>query len=223
MQILIIEDEQRLAQSIQKGLKAENFSVDVANDGEQGLKMMINKYDLIILDLMLPKVSGLEILEHLRTEKNKIPILILTAKGSTDDKVKGLNLGADDYLAKPFDFEELLARVYALIRRSTNSDVKLKIDNLELNPRKKEVTRAGKIIKLSGTEYRLLEYLVRHPHHVMSETDLLEHVWDHNYDGLSNIVSVYIRYLRNKIDKPFTTEKPLIHTVRGLGYKICDK
>jgi len=223
MQILIIEDEYRLAQSLQKGLKAENFSIDIANDGEQALRMMVNKYDLIILDLMLPKKNGLEVLEYIRNKKNKTPVLILTAKGTTEDKIKGLNLGADDYLSKPFDFAELLARINALIRRSTNKEVKLKIDNLTLDPYTKEIFRAQKNIKLSGTEYRLLEYLMRHPHHVLSESNLLEHVWDHNYDGFSNIVSVYIRYLRNKIDKPFPKEKPLIHTIRGLGYKISNQ
>ncbi len=222
MQILIIEDEVRLAESISKWLKSENYSVDIAHDGKQGLLKMINKYDCIILDIMLPEISGLEVLKTLREKKNKTPVLMLTAKNTTEDKVQGLDLGADDYLAKPFDFEELLARIKSLIRRSTYSDVILQIDSLIINPQTKQVTRSWEDITLSSTEYRLLEYLMRHENHVLSETDLLEHVWDHNYDGFSNVVSVYMGYLRKKIDKKFPKEKPLLQTMRGLWYKITN-
>jgi len=222
MNILIIEDEYRLAHNIAKGLKAENFSVDIALDGKIGMQMISNGYDLIILDLMLPEVSGLEILKYIRSQKNNTPALILTAKSSVEDKVIGLDIGADDYLAKPFNFTELLARINALIRRSTNSNVILEINSLKLDPKSKHVTRSNKEIILSNTEYRLLEFMMRHHDHILSETELLEHVWDSNYDGLSNVVSVYIRYLRNKIDKPFENETPLIKTIRGLGYKISN-
>ena len=223
MQILVIEDEKRLAQTIQKGLKSDGFMVDVAYDGKEGIRMLVNKYDVIILDLMLPEIDGLAVLESIRAKYPLLPVLILTAKDSTQDKVKGLDLGADDYLAKPFDFEELVARVHALIRRSTQSTSVLHIDSLELNPRTKVVKRNGQLVTLSATEYRLLEYLMLHHNAVLSETDLLEHVWDHSYDGLSNVVSVYIRYVRNKVDKAFPKEKKLIHTVRGLGYTLSDQ
>lgn len=223
MKILIIEDEYRLAMTIQKGLKAENFSAEVALDGEAGLAMANQDFDLIVLDLMLPKMNGIEVLQNLREQENKTPVLILTAKDSTEDKIKGLDIGADDYLAKPFDFDELLARIRAIIRRTTKTDVVLRIDNLELDPKTKEVKRAGKELKLSSTEYRLLEYLMLHPDWVLNEEKIISHVWDHAYDGFSNIVPVYMRYLRNKIDRAFPEEKALIRTVRGMGYRISEK
>jgi len=223
MKILIIEDEQRLARNIQKGLKAENYSAEVAFDGEEGLVKGSHDCDLIILDLMLPKMSGFEVLQELRDKKISTPIIILTAKDSIEDKIKGLDLGADDYLSKPFSFEELLARMRALLRRSTEKSVILKVDNLELDPKTKRVERAGKEIKLSGTEYRLLEYMMRHKDWLMDESKIITHVWDYDYDGFSNIVPVYMRYLRNKIDRAFPDEKPLIYTIRGMGYKITDK
>ena len=222
MQILIVEDEPRLARSIQKWLLGENFSVDIAFDGDMAMEMFSRGYDLIILDYMLPKRNWAELLSHIRAEYGAVLVMFLTARSSTEEKIAGLNLWADDYLAKPFDFNELLARIQALLRRSMRHDVVLSLDSLSLNTQTKSVTRAGKDIGLSATEYRLLEYFLRHPGHVLSESMLLDRVWDHSYDGLSNVVSVYVRYLRNKIDKPFIAEKPLIHTVRGLGYCISD-
>lgn len=222
MQILIIEDEQRLADTIQKGLRNHGFIVDVAYTGNDGLRKLVNRYDAIIVDLMLPEIDGLEIIRRLRDKKNQTPVLILTAKDSVIDKITGLELGADDYLTKPFDFDELVARLHALIRRSTESDPILHIDTLTLNPKTKQVQRSEKIISLSSTEYRLLEYMLYHKNQVLDESKLLEHAWDHAYNGLSNIVSVYIRYLRNKIDKPFPKEKKLIHTIRGQGYILTD-
>lgn len=222
MQILLVEDEERLAENVAKRLRMESFLVDIANDGQEGLDKMINNYNLIILDMMLPKVSGIEFLNTIRKNGNKTPVLILTSQSDIEDKVDGLNSGADDYLTKPFSFEELLARVNALLRRSANGDVKLMIDDLILDIKTKEVKRGDDVISLSATEYRLLEYMMRHKDSVLSETTLIDYVWDHNYDGFSNIVSVYMRYLRNKIDRPFPNSKPLIHTVRGMGYKISD-
>lgn len=222
MQILIIEDEQRLADTIQKGLRNHGFMVDVAYTGRDGLKKLVNRYDALIVDMMLPEIDGLEIIKQIRNKKNQTPVLILTAKDSVSDKITGLEFGADDYLTKPFDFDELVARLYALIRRSTESDPILQIDTLTLNQKTKQVRRLEKIISLSLTEYRLLEYMLYHKNQILDESNLLEHVWDHEYDGMSNIVSVYIRYLRNKIDKPFPKEKKLIHTIRGQGYILTD-
>lgn len=222
MQILLVEDEERLAENVAKRLRIENYLVDIAFDGEQALNKLMNSYNLIILDMMLPKVSGIDVLKTLRANGNKTPVLILTSQSTTENKVIGLNEGADDYLTKPFAFDELLARVAALMRRSANSDTKLVVDNLTLDPKTKEVKRKDEIINLSATEYRLLEYMMRYKGSVLNETTLIDYVWDHNYDGFSNIVSVYIRYLRNKIDRPFPNNKSLIQTVRGMGYKISE-
>lgn len=222
MQILIVEDEVRLANNIARWLKSENFSVDIANDGEVAIQKCLNEYDVIVLDMMLPKKNGVEVLSYLRTSGKKTPVIILSAKWELDDKVLWLQKWADDYLTKPFAFDELLARIHALIRRSTGSNTTLSLDSLTLDYTTKVVKRCGETIVLSSTEYRLLEYMLHHPEHVLSESRLLEHVWDRNYGGFSNVVSVYIRYLRNKIDKPFPNEKPLIHTVRWLGYSISN-
>jgi len=224
MRILVVEDEHKIANSIKKGLEQETYAVDIAYDGEKGFDLASSEdYDVIILDLMLPTMDGLTICKNLRKENNHSPILILTAKGEIDDRVMGLNSGADDYLAKPFAFSELLARIKALTRRPKRSlDTKLKVSDLTLNSLTYEVKRGNKNIKLSKTEYALLEYLIRYKGKVLTKDQIINHVWDYDADVLPNTVEVYIGYLRNKIDKPFPKLKPLIHTVRGFGYKISE-
>jgi len=220
MKILLVEDDHRIAQSIKKGLEQERMTVDLAYDGIEGYDLAIDEeYDLMILDLMLPGMNGLEICNKLRQNKKQTPILILTARGQIEDKVEGLNKGADDYLTKPFAFEELLARIRALVRRpkSISEDI-LTVDDLTLNVNSFEVTRDKKAIKLSSKEYALLEFLMRHPRQILSKEQIMNHVWSYETDILPNTVEVYIRNLRNKIDKGFTY--PLIQTVRGFGYKI---
>ena len=218
----MVEDEHKIANSIKKGLEQETYAVDIAYDGERGFDLASSEdYDVIILDLMLPGLDGVTICKNLRKENNHSPILILTAKGEIDDKVMGLNSGADDYLAKPFAFSELLARIKALTRRPKRSlDTKLKVSDLTLNSLTYEVKRGDKNIELSKTEYALLEYLIRHKGKVLTKDQIINHVWDYDADVLPNTVEVYIGYLRNKIDKLYPNEKPLIHTVRGFGYKI---
>jgi two-component system, OmpR family, response regulator len=220
MKILLVEDEHRIAQSIKKGLEQERMAVDVAYDGIEGYDLAsAEEYDLIILDLMLPGMSGLEICSKLRQNKKHTPILILTARGQVEDKVEGLNKGADDYLTKPFAFEELLARIKALVRRPINVNEEiLTVDNLSLNTSNFEVIRDKKEIKLSSKEYALLEFLMRHPKQILSKEQIMNHVWSYETDILPNTIEVYIRNLRNKIDKGFSY--PLIQTVRGFGYKL---
>ncbi|TET50868.1 MAG: response regulator transcription factor [Actinomycetota bacterium] len=223
MRILIIEDEKRLADSIKKGLEQESYAVDVSYEGTDGFGMaVIQDYDLIILDLMLPGMDGMEICRKLRTEENILyPILMLTARGQIEDRVRGLNCGADDYLTKPFAFEELLARIKALSRRPRNSlGTVLSIDDLTLDTISYEVRRAGRLVVLSKTEYGLLEFLLKNRGRVLSKNQIIENVWDYDADVLPNTVEVYIRYLRNKIEKPFRDKKPLIETIRGFGYRI---
>lgn len=221
MKLLIVEDEQKLALSIQKGLKNENFATDVAFTGNDGLsRIHINKYDLIILDLMLPGIDGLSILKKIREEGNTTPVLILTAKGQLDDIVAGLNLGSDDYLTKPFSFQELVARIHALIRRATQSTPVIALDGLEVDTIHKKVTRNGKKIQLTRTEYSILLLLASSPDRYFSETELLESIWDSQYEGMSNVVRVHVRNLRSKVDRPFPELQPLITTGRGMGYKI---
>ena len=216
MRILIIEDEHKIANSIKRGLEQETYAVDVAYDGEGGFDFASSEeYDVIVLDLMLPKMSGIEICRKLRSDDNHTPILILTARGELSDKVDGLNAGADDYLVKPFAFEELLARIKALSRRpkdSVGSSVKVK--DLMLNTITYEVKRKGKTVNLSNKEFALLEYLMRHTERVLSKEQIIAHVWNYDADILPNTVEVYIGYLRNKIGSD------LIRTVRGFGYKI---
>jgi len=222
MKILVVEDEERVAQFIQKGLKEEGHAVDVAYDGEDGgFLAEVNDYDLIILDLMLPKKNGLQTCKEIRDHGVNTPVLMLTARDSVEDKVRGLDAGADDYLAKPFAFEELLARVRALLRRQSESKTPtLKIADLELDPMSRLVTRSGKPIRLTTKEYALLEYLLRNPKKVLSRTLIGEHVWDMNFDPESNVIDVYVSHLRTKVDKGF--EPPLIHTLRGQGYILSD-
>lgn len=224
MKILVVEDEHKIAQAIKKGLEQETYAVDLAFDGSEGLDLALGEeYDLVILDRLLPKLDGLEICKKVRAEGIHTPILILTARGQTQDKVEGLDAGADDYLTKPFAFEELLARIRALVRRpADNLGTTLKVRDLELNTNSYEVMRDGKKIQLSSKEYALLEYLMRHPNKILSKDQLINHVWNYEADILPNTVEVYIGYLRNKIDKPF--KKPnLIQTIRGFGYKIGEE
>ena len=226
MRILVVEDEHKIANSIKKGLEQESYAVDVAFDGEQGFDLAAAEdYDVIILDLMLLKMDGMEVCRKLRKEENiHTPILMLTARGQLNDKVSGLNAGADDYLVKPFAFAELLARIRALTRRPKQSlDNVLSYDDLTLNTLTFEVKRAEKQIRLSKREFALLEYLLRHPNKILTKDQIINHVWNYDADILPNTVEVYIGYLRNKIDKSFKNKKSLIQTVRGFGYKIGDR
>lgn len=223
MKILIVEDEHKIANSLKKGLEQENYTVDVSYDGTEGFDLASSgNYEVIVLDLMLPGMDGLTICRKLRKEENiHTPILILTAKGEVEEKVEGLNSGADDYLAKPFAFSELLARIKALSRRPQQSvSTKLKVDNLTLDTANFEVKRDDQLILLSKTEFSLLEFLMKHPGKILTKDQIINQVWNYDSDILPNTVEVYIGYLRNKIDKPFKDKKTLIHTVRGFGYKI---
>jgi DNA-binding response OmpR family regulator len=222
MRILIIEDEHKIANAIKRGLEQETYAVDVAYDGEEGLSSALTgDYDLIILDRMLPGgMDGTDICREVRSNQIHTPILMLTAKDQIGDRVSGLNAGADDYLVKPFAFEELLARVRALLRRPTESlSVTLKVADLEMNTASFEVKRAGRSISLSNKEYALLEYLMRNPGRTLSKDSIISHVWDYDADILPNNVEVYIGYLRHKVDKPFRGPA-LILTVRGFGYRL---
>ena len=226
MRILVVEDEHKIANSIKKGLEQESYAVDLSFDGLDGFDMAsTEEYDLIILDLMLPKMDGLTICKKLREEKkNHIPILILTAKDEVDDKVKGLNSGADDYLSKPFAFSELLARIKALSRRPKQTlESVLSFNDLTLDTLNFEVKRGDKNINLSKKEFALLEYLLRHKGKVVTKDQIINHVWDYEADILPNTVEVYMGYLRNKIDKPFKGKPKLIYTLRGFGYKLGEK
>ena len=220
MRILVIEDEKRLAAILKRGLEESGFVVDVALDGADGLFMARTyPYDAVLLDILLPKVDGLTVLKTLRAEKIGVPVLMLTAKGELEDRVQGLNLGADDYLVKPFDFSELLARLNTVIRRSMgNASPVIVVDDLSLDMSAKTVTRSGKEINLSATEYNLLEYLALNSGRVIGRTELTEHLYDTEFDLDSNIIDVYINYLRNKIDKGY--DRQLIVTVRGAGYVL---
>lgn len=225
MKILIIEDEHKIAQSIKKGLQQETYLADIAYSGLEGYDLAsAEDYDLVILDLMLPGMSGIEVCKKLRAEGKQVPILMLTAKSELEDKVLGLNSGADDYLSKPFAFEELLARIRALLRRPTNiSDTEnLKCSDLSLNTSDFIVTRGNVPITLSRKEFSLLEYLMRNKNKILTKEQIISHVWDYDSDILPNTVEQYIGYLREKIDKPFKTKIPLIYTVRGFGYILKD-
>lgn len=222
MRILVIEDEHKIANSIKRGLEQENFAVDVVYDGTDGFDMAASEeYDVIILDLMLPGIDGITLCKKLRGEKNHTPILMLTAKGSIADKVEGLDAGADDYLVKPFAFEELLARVRALTRRPIKGgEIILKVEDLELDSNSFIVKRSGKNIILSRKEFALLEFMMRNFGKILTKDKIISHVWDYDSDILPNTIEVYIGYLRKKIDVAFPKNKPLIHTVRGFGYRI---
>lgn len=218
----MVEDEHKIANSIKKGLEQESFAVDIAFEGQNGFDLASGEeYDLIILDILLPGMSGLEICKKLREQNIHTPILMLTAKGQVSDKVEGLNSGADDYLIKPFAFEELLARIKALTRRPKDSiGPVLTMEDLTLDTLSYEVKRDGRCINLSSKEFALLEYLLRHKNQILKKEQIINHVWDYDADILPNTVEVYIGYLRNKIDRAFPKGKALIQTARGFGYKL---
>ena len=222
MKILIIEDEKKIVSFIKNGLRSEGYTVDAAFDGEEGLyKAEEGNYDLIVLDVKLPLLDGFSLLKQLRAKGKNTPVIMLTARDAVEDKVEGLNLGADDYLTKPFSFEELLARIKALTRRKqAKTSNLLKVDDLTLDTEYLAVKRGKKEINLSPTEFKLLKYLMENKSRVLSKTLILENVWGYDFSPESNIVDVYIKYLRDKIDKG--SKKSLIQTVHGMGYKICD-
>ena len=221
MRVLLVEDDSKIASFIIRGLKAEGFAVDHEDNGEDGLHMALTEpYDAAVIDIMLPKMDGLSLVENIRREKLKTPIIILSAKGEVDDRVKGLQTGADDYLTKPFAFSELLARLQALIRRSSDvaEPTKLTVADISMNLITREVVRAGQKIDLQPLEFSLLEYLLRNAGRVVSKTMIMEHVWDYYFDPQTNVVESRIYKLREKIDKGFS--KKMIHTVRGVGYVL---
>lgn len=222
MKILIVEDEHKIANLVRQGLEQERYTVDIAYDGTSGYDLASDgSYDLIILDRLLPGIDGLTICGNLRKDGNDSPILMLTAKTQIMDRVEGLNCGADDYLTKPFAFEELLARIKALARRPKNTaGDTLKVDDLTMDINSYEVKRGEKHINLSSREFALLEYLMRHQNKTLSKEQIIDHVWNYDANILPNTVEVFIGYLRNKIDKPFKNKKPLINTIRGFGYRI---
>ena len=222
MKLLIVEDEPNLLSILRKGLSEKNNEVSVALDGTTALEMILNhNFDVVIMDIMLPDINGIEICRRLRDAKNFVPILLLTALGTTENIVTGLNSGADDYLVKPFKFSELEARIAALARRSTQEhrpNTLIQIEDLEIDNRAKSVKRNGETIQLTAKEFKLLYYLASNADHILSREDILENVWDINFDMNTNVVDVYINYLRNKIDKPYSNK--LIQTIKGLGYII---
>lgn len=225
MRILVIEDEHKIAHGIRQGLEYEAYAVDIVYDGVAGFDMAsVEQYDAIILDLMLPKMDGLQLCKKLRENNIHTPILMLSAKSQLEDKIEGFNCGADDYLTKPFAFAELFVRIKALIRRPKDSiGIKYQVANLSLDTTNYEVKRANTLIHLSKKEFALLEYLMRHKNQVISKEQIIHHVWDYDADVLPNSVEVYIRHLRKKIDDPFP-QHPLIHTIKGFsGYKIAEK
>ncbi len=220
MRVLIVEDDRKLADFVARGLRAEGFAVDLAADGREGRGYIDSyQYDVLILDLMLPLVSGSELLRLVRRSNPTLPVLVLTALDATEDKVKHFEAGADDYLTKPFDLAELVVRVKSLLRRTPveRTDVIL-VSNLELNRLTHQVRRGGQNVELTNKEYALLEYLLSSPSRVFTRSMILEHVWDQSFEGVTNIVDVYVRHLRRKVDDPF--EVKLIHTVRGVGYCV---
>ena len=220
MRLLVVEDEKKLNDLITKKLEKEYYGVDSCFDGEEAVRYVEGtEYDAVILDIMLPKLDGFEVIKRIRAKKNKVPILLLTARDNIDDKVKGLDYGADDYLVKPFIFEELMARIRVLLRRNSgNADNVVKIANLKVDLDAKTVFRDDLLIKLSGREYSILEYLIRNKGKILSRERIEDHIWNYDYEGGTNVIDVYIRYLRKKIDDSYTPK--LIHTIRGLGYVL---
>lgn len=219
MRFLVVEDEEKVARFVRRALEEESYAVDVVGDGEAAIDQIeVVPYDMIFLDLTLPKKGGLEVLQWLRQKGIKVPVLILTARTAIGDRVKGLDLGADDYLVKPFAIEEFLARVRALLRRGGVTAPLLQADDLTLDPVTHEVRRAGQKIELTTKEYALLEYFMRNPNRVLTRSMISEHVWDIHFDTFTNVIDVYVNYLRNKVDRGF--KRPLIQTVRGVGYVL---
>jgi DNA-binding response OmpR family regulator len=220
MRILVVEDEKKVASFIQRGLEGEGFQVDIAGDGEEGVAIAgRNSYDLILMDVMLPKMDGLTAIRELRAANIATPVLCLTAKDAVEDIVAGLDSGSDDYLTKPFAFAELLARVRALVRRGIQDrGADISYADLRLDPVAHKVWRAGKEIELTAKEYALLEYFIRNPEKTLTRNMIAEHVWDYTFDSFTNIIDVYVNYLRKKIDRDFAVK--LVHTVRGVGYML---
>ena len=221
MRILLVEDDKKIASFVSKGFKAAGFAVDHVQDGEEGLDLASTEpYDAAIVDIMLPKLDGLTLIKLLRRDKINTPVIILSAKGSVDDRIKGLNTGSDDYLTKPFSFSELLARVQALIRRASGvtEPTTLKVEDVVMNLITREITRGNRKVELQPLEFSLLEYLMRNAGRVVSKTMIMEHVWDYNFDPQTNVVESRIYKLREKIDKEFPEK--LIHTIRGVGYVL---
>ena len=223
MRILVVEDEKKVSSFIKRGLEEEKYEVDTAIDGEEGLRMALEKqYDLLVLDWMLPKRDGLSVLKELRMRKNTTPVLMLTAKDTVEDIVAGLETGSDDYLTKPFAFAELLARVRALLRRSEmDRGAEIRFADLRIDPVTHKVWRKDREIDLTAKEYGLLEYFMRNPNQVLTRTMIADHVWDYTFDSFTNIIDVYVNYLRKKIDRD--ADKKLIHTVRGVGYILKEE
>jgi two-component system copper resistance phosphate regulon response regulator CusR len=220
MRLLIVEDDKKVGAFLERGLREENYAVDVCRNGSDALYLVqLNSYDVVILDIMLPGKDGFSVCREMRENDILVPIIMLTAKDTLEDKITGLTEGADDYLTKPFSFEELLARIRALLRRSQDYKTKvLRVADLEMDPLRRIVTRAGKKITLTGKEYALLEYLMRNQGRVLSQSMIIEHVWNMDYEGASNVVNVYINHLRQKVDKGAQIQ--LIKTIRGHGYQI---
>jgi len=219
MRILVVEDEKRIADFLSRGLESAGYAVDLANDGTTALNMVhATEYDMIVLDLGLPDMDGLSVLEKIRNRKTSPPVLILSARDAVEDRVRGLEVGADDYLVKPFAFVELLARVRVLLRRGQPTPERLQVGDLSLDCIRRKVTRNAENIELAPKEFSILEYLMRNRGRPLSRTMIVEHVWDMDYDGLTNIVDVYIRHLRSKIDDRYPVK--MIHTVRGIGYML---
>ena len=221
MRVLIVEDDQQIASFVTKGLKQAGFAVDHVSDGEEGLQMAeLNPYDILVIDIMLPGLDGFSVIESLRSKGNTIPILVLSARGSLDDKLKGFQSGSDDYLTKPFSFSELQARLQALLRRTTRGQIKnvLEIGDLKMDLLSRKVSRGDREIELQPREFTLLEYLMRNSGNVASKTMILEHVWDYHFDPQTNVVDVLVHRLRTKIDKDFQIK--LLHTIRGVGYVL---
>jgi heavy metal response regulator len=223
MRILVVEDEKKVARFLKQGLEEERYTVDVAFDGEEGARLACEEsYDLIVLDLLLPKKDGITVVRELRGKRVTVPVLMLTAKSTIDDKVEGLDSGADDYLTKPFAFAELLARVRSLLRRgSTEKSTTLKVADLQLDLVTHKAKRGERAIELTGKEYSLLEYFMRNVNRVLTRTLISEHIWNYNFDTGTNVVDVYINHLRSKIDDGFG--RKLLHTVRGVGYVLKDE
>lgn len=220
MRVLVVEDEVKMARAVRRGLEQEGYAVDAASDGDDALsRASENDYDAIVLDVMLPERDGFSVCRELRGRGRWAPVLMLTARDDVQDRIRGLDAGADDYLVKPFAFGELLARVRALVRRgATERPAVITVGDVALDPAAHTVSRAGTPVDLSAREFALLEFLMRYPGEVVSRRRILEHVWDYNYEGFSNVVDVYVGYLRRKLEQPF--DEPLIYTVRGVGYRV---
>jgi two-component system, OmpR family, response regulator len=220
VRLLLVEDDAKLARAVARGLRHEGYAVDVVADGDAALmRAVVWDYDVIVLDVMLPNRDGFEVCRALRERRCWAPILMLTARGRVGDRIRGLDVGADDYLAKPFDFGELLARLRALVRRApAQRPVRLEVGDLVVDPSTHEVVRAGVPVALTAREFAVLEYLARHAGEAITRVSLLDHVWDENFEGSTNIVDVYVGYLRKKLEQPF--DRPLIRTIRGVGYAL---